>query len=75
MEVMSYLFGAHCICVANSIVRDDEWSCSGEFFEIVCFILSMSDISLQMLDIYLFYSFEVMAKLRGVLATGEKRKY
>ena len=37
MEVICYLFEAHCIRVANSIVRDDEWSCSGECFEIVCF--------------------------------------
>ena len=55
MEVICYLFGAHFICAANSIVRDDEWSCSGECFELVCFLFSsISDISLQMLDIYLF---------------------
>ena len=38
MRVMNYLFGAHCIYAANSIVRDDEWSCSGECSEIICFI-------------------------------------
>ena len=37
MEAICYLFEAHCICDANSIVRDDGWSCSGECFEIVCF--------------------------------------
>ena len=33
MGVMNYLFGAHCIYAANSIVRDEEWSCSGECVE------------------------------------------
>ena len=47
----------------------------GSVLKLFVLFLSMSDVSLQMLDIYLFYSFEVMAKLRGVLATGEKRNY
>ena len=47
----------------------------GSVLKLFVLFLSMSDVSLQMLDIHLFYSFEVMAKLRGVLATGEKRKY
>jgi hypothetical protein len=39
----------------------------------VFLFLSMSDISLQMLDIYIYLLLSVMAKLRGVSATSGKQ--
>ena len=70
MEVICYLFGAHCICDANSIVRDDEWSCSGECFEIVCFYFYPCLICLCRCWIYIYLLLSVMAKLRGVSSTS-----
>jgi hypothetical protein len=45
----------------------------GSVLKLFVFILSMSDISLQMLDIYIYLLLSVMAKLRGVSATSGKQ--
>ena len=51
VRVLSILFQAHCVCAENNVIGDDERSCSGECFQFVCFVLFMSDMCLQMLNI------------------------
>ena len=74
MEVICYLFEAHCICDANSIVRDDGWSCSGECFEIVCFIFNPCLIYLCRCWIYIFIAIGY-GQVKGSIIDKRKEYY